>query len=281
MNTVAIYGLGLIGGSFGLALRKAGFKGEILGLCAPRYAERALELGAITKIARDFEEIARSAELIYLSHTVDGIIGALEILGPIASAKSLVTDSGSTKTRIVRHATQWVESAEFIGGHPIAGKEKRGIDAADPDLFRSRAYVLTSNSASRNAESFVFWLNKMGARVVYLTPEEHDKLLAYTSHLPQLVSTALAVTLAKQDENEVAEVFGPGLIDMTRLALSAPELWISIFETNKDSLKIARAAFAQTLEELGAALEERGDLEALLAEGARFAGRLRALNQPK
>ncbi len=280
MKTIAIYGLGLIGGSFGLALRKAGFEGEILGLCAPPYAEKALEMGAITTVASDFDEIARRADVIYLSHKVDAILAAMPVLGPIARPGCFITDTGSTKTAIVSEATKHIKSAVFVGGHPMAGKETRGIEAADPDLFRDRPYVLTSQCDSSHMETFVSWLNRIGAHVTYLTPEEHDRTVAYTSHLPQLLSTALAVTLTKERDEVISKVFGPGLTDMTRLALSASDLWTSILVTNKNAVRQAIGAFTETLGEMTKALEKES-LDTLLTEGAEFAAKLRKAKPPE
>lgn len=248
INTVAIVGLGLIGGSFGLALRKAGFKGEIVGVCAPPYAERALEMGAISRKSNSLQEIAESADLIYLAHKVDSIISSLDVLGPIARPGCLLTDSGSTKAVITAKAAESVKFAEFVGGHPMAGKERRGIENADADLFRGRPYILTtphSNSLALN--EFKSWLTRIGAHIVSISAREHDCAVAFTSHLPQLLSTTLASTLEAYHQEAFTEVFGPGLLDMTRLALSASDLWMSILETNKEEVLKTIDAFNQVL----------------------------------
>ena len=162
-----------------------------------------------------------------------------------------------------------------MGGHPITGKEKRGIENADADLFRDRPYVLTSRSESANTEEFVFWLNNIGATVTYLTPAEHDRIVGYTSHLPQLLSTALAVTLARQNERAFSEIYGPGLTDMTRLALSSGDLWTGILKTNKEVVKNALLALEQTLEELGKCLDA-DQLDSLFTLANKFAEKLRS-----
>jgi len=272
MKTVAIYGLGLIGGSFGLALRKAGFPGEILGLCAPPFVEKALAMGAITRQCDSLAVAAQEADVIFLSHRIDAIIHALGILGPIARAGCLITDSGSTKTAIVNKATECVNLAEFIGGHPLAGREKRGVEAADPDLFRGKPYVLTGFSSL--SKEFENWLERIGANVVHMTAEEHDRVVAYTSHLPQILSTALSLTLARQDNKALSQVFGPGLTDMTRLALSSSELWQDILRTNKDSVQTAIDSFIETLGEVRSAIENDG-VEPTFTEAGEFARKLR------
>ena len=251
IHTVAIVGLGLIGGSFGLALRKAGFDGEILGMCAPPYAEKALEVGAISCLSNSLEEIAEKADLIYLAHKVDSIISLLDVLGPMARPGCLITDSGSTKAAIIAKAADSVKFAEFVGGHPMAGKEKRGIENADADLFRGRPYVLTDSKGTLPIlNEFKFWLTRMGAHVVIMPPGEHDCAVAFTSHLPQLLSTTLACTLEAHHQEAFTKVFGPGLLDMTRLALSASDLWMSILETNKEEVLKAVDAFSQVLDQL-------------------------------
>jgi prephenate dehydrogenase len=250
IQTVAIAGLGLIGGSFGLALRKAGFEGEILGVCAPPYAEKALAIGAISRRS-DLREVAEQADLIYLAHKVDSIIGLLDVLGPMARRGCLITDSGSTKVAIAAKAAESVKFAEFVGGHPMAGKEKRGIENADADLFQGRPYILTdSQSALPVLDEFKYWLTKMGTHVLTMSAAEHDSAVAFTSHLPQLLSTTLACTLKTHDQEAFTKVYGPGLLDMTRLALSASDLWMSILETNKEEILKAIDAFSQTLEAL-------------------------------
>jgi len=276
MKTVAIAGVGLIGASFGLALRKAGFSGEILGVSSPPAIEAGLRSGAITRAAT-LEEAAESAGLIYLAQPVDRILTTLETLGPIAPASCLITDAGSTKSAIVRKASEYVREASFLGGHPLAGKEQSGAEMADADLFRGRPYVLTPlRAAAEPTRDLRLWLERLGANVIEMSPAEHDAVLAFTSHLPQLLSTALAYTLARQSNPAVAEVFGPALLDMTRLALSPPEVWESIFATNKEHILTAFDEFLQSGRELRTAVE-LGDLRSIFAQSATFARVVRKL----
>ncbi len=142
IRTVAIAGVGLIGGSFGLALREAGFEGELLGVSSPPAIEAGLRSGAIERAAT-LEEAAATADVIYLAQPVDRILKTLEQLGPIARQNCLITDAGSTKTAIVQRASDCIRLTTFLGGHPMAGKEQRGSQAAEAALFRGRPYVLT------------------------------------------------------------------------------------------------------------------------------------------
>jgi prephenate dehydrogenase len=250
METVAIFGVGLIGGSFGLALRAAGFTGEILGVSSPNTIAKATELRAIDA-GVSAEEACRRADLLYLSQPIGRIIDTLRHLRPKAGA--LVTDAGSTKHQIVSTAHQYMKTGQFLGGHPMAGKETRGAESADARLFNGRPYVLTPGDPSEMetpaVQDFLSWLAKIGAKTLILGAEEHDYLVAYSSHLPQLASTALAAMIA-ESAPDAATVAGPGLIDITRLALSSYDLWRDILATNPDAVEEAINALIGKLEHL-------------------------------
>jgi prephenate dehydrogenase len=257
METVAIVGVGLIGASFGLALRKSGFTGEIIGVSSTQALAAGLARGAISSSAT-LAEAAERADLIYLAQPVERILETIPQLGQALRSGTLVTDAGSTKQQICACALAHLPADSFLGGHPIAGKEQRGPEAADADLFRGRPYVLTPGN-SHNAQVGVFReaLSSFGAIVTEMTPAEHDSILAFTSHLPQLVSTALAATLNREDNTKLTQIFGSGLIDMTRLALSSPELWSSILATNQTQVSRALDAYINVLRELQESLAER------------------------
>ncbi len=256
METVAIVGVGLIGASFGLALRKAGFAGEIIGVSSEEALAAGLARQAISSSA-SLEEAARRADLIYLAQPVDRILQTISLLAPVLRTGTLITDAGSTKQAIVSCAIRYLPSNSFLGGHPIAGKEKRGPAAADADLFLNRPYVLTPGPDYDGAAiAFRKTLESIGAKVMLLSPEEHDHAVAFTSHLPQLLSTALAATLARDGDPTLTQVFGTGLLDMTRLALSSPELWNSILSTNKTQVTEAVDCVVKVLTELKASLGE-------------------------
>ncbi|HEX4771084.1 MAG TPA: prephenate dehydrogenase/arogenate dehydrogenase family protein [Bryobacteraceae bacterium] len=274
MNRVAIAGVGLIGGSFALGLRKAGFLGELTGISSPSTIQAAIARGVITR-GTTLEEAAASADVIYLAQPIDQILRTLERLGPIAHSGCLITDAGSTKSLIDAKANECLRFATFLGGHPLAGKEQRGVEHADGDLFRHRPYVLTpSSKPSAIAEQLRKWLTQMGASIVDMTPQHHDKTVALTSHLPQLLSTTLAISLAHSGEDSVTRIFGPGLIDMTRLALSTPDLWTSILETNRPSVLEALRLFQNELSQV-VTLFESGDITQLFATAADFSRKIR------
>jgi prephenate dehydrogenase len=257
LNTVAIFGVGLIGGSFGLALRSAGFTGEILGVSSPNTIARAVEYRAIdTGVTAD--EACRRADLLYLSQPIGRIMDTLRHLHPKGGA--LVTDAGSTKNQIVQTAHQHLHAGQFLGGHPMAGKETRGVESADARLFNDRPYILTPADPAELetpiAREFLGWLSKIGSRTLILGAEEHDYLVAYSSHLPQLASTALAAMIAEAAP-DAAAVAGPGLVDATRLALSSYDLWRDILATNSDAVEEAINAMIGKLEHLRDNLRSR------------------------
>ena len=254
METVAIVGVGLIGASFARALRKAGFAGHVIGVSSPRTVEEALRLGVINE-ALPLDKAAARSDLVYLSQPISKILSTVEKLDAYVRPGALVTDAGSTKTEIVQAARRHLHRASFLGGHPMAGKESRGVASSDADLFRGRPYVLTplegTAPASDSERELVDWLRRIGARCVFLSPEHHDQVVAFASHLPQLASTALAATLAEQGEAEqIRQTAGPGLRDTTRLAMSPYEIWKDILATNAGPIRDALSAYIKALEQL-------------------------------
>jgi prephenate dehydrogenase len=157
---------------------------------------------------------------------------------------------GSTKTSITAQALLHLRRCQFLGGHPLAGKETTGVNSAEPQLFRGRKYVVTPRSAAElstpAASNFLNWLDKIGAVRVVMDAAQHDRAVAYTSHLPQLVATALAVSLKSTEPN--TDVFGPGLLDMTRLAMSPFSIWKDILQTNSQEIKNALESYITVLQ---------------------------------
>jgi len=256
VKTIAIAGVGLIGGSFALAMRKAGFSGKIIGVSSPSTVQKALSLGVIDQ-ALPLAEAAAAADLVYLSQPISQILATLDIL----ETDALVTDAGSTKVVICDRARKL---KRFVGGHPMAGKESRGVEHADADLFRGRPYVLTSRDPQLEA-----WIEGIGARLVRLDPAEHDRQVAFVSHLPQLLSTTLASVLAGKEQ-----VAGPAAADLTRLALSPYDIWRDIFATNGEPIDAALGAFIARLEEVRLQLRD-SQVESLFSSAADSARALR------
>jgi prephenate dehydrogenase len=238
-----------MGGSFALAMRRAGFQGRIIGVSSPRTIETALARGVIDEGLPLVAAVA-VADVVYLAQPIAQILKTLDAMGGHVKAGSLVTDAGSTKRVICTRAGKAIRQARFIGGHPMAGKESRGVEHAEAGLFEGRPYVLTSRD-----NVLEDWISKMGAKLVFLSPAKHDRLVALASHLPQMLSTALGSALA--DEPEAAQVAGPGAMDMTRLAMSSYEIWHDILATNAEPIEAALDVAIGKLEELRASLRSR------------------------
>ncbi len=275
MRTVAIAGVGLIGGSFALALRQAGFDGRILGVSSPATTKEALARGVIDE-AVSLEDAASRADLIYLAQPVLAIIDALPKVASHLKPGALVTDAGSTKAQIVAAANACLPPSSFIGGHPMAGKEQRGLAAADASLFKDRPYVLTPGAPahleSPAAAALVGWLRQIGVRLVTLEPATHDRMVAAVSHVPQLLSTALAASLACTEGTR--QVAGPAILDMTRLALSDYDLWRDILVTNATEIRAGLALIIDKLQYLQGNLTDAA-VRDLFSQGQIIASQLR------
>jgi prephenate dehydrogenase len=277
MKTVAIAGVGLIGGSFGLALRAAGFGGNIVGVSSPATIAKAVRRGAIDA-GVSLEQAAAEADLLLLAQPISVILETLPKLAGKLRPGALVTDAGSTKRRIMECGAQALGGG-FLGGHPMAGKESRGVEVAEAELFRGRPWMLTPRVAEDlegpRAQEFLSWLERIGAHAIVCSPEDHDRRVARSSHLPQMLATTLARGLgARGDRAAVAGTAGPGLTGMTRLALSAWTIWKDILATNGDYIGEALSEFQG---ELGETLKllEAGELEEAFREGAEFAAEVR------
>ena len=256
METVAIFGVGLIGGSFALAMRKAGFSGRIIGVSSEQTIRAALDRNVIDE-ALPARQAAGLADLLYLAQPIHKITDCLEELDTWVKPGALITDAGSTKKLIVDRASRVISRARFLGGHPMAGRERRGVEAAEADLFQGRPYVLTPRSPAdldhAAAREFLDWIPRIGSFPVILDAETHDLTVAFTSHLPQLASTALAALLEGRPEAQT-RVYGPALVDSTRLALSSFDIWSDIFDTNRDAIRMALDSYIAKLEEFRIAL---------------------------
>lgn len=267
-RTVTIVGVGLIGGSFALALRKAGFDGRILGVSRPATVETAVRLGVIDAGAPLDEALAQS-DLVYLAQPILRILEQLPEIGRLARPGALVTDAGSTKRAIVDAARLAFAGREsdFLGGHPMAGKEGRGVEIAESDLFRGAVYALTPEpdrpADDPRVDELLDWIQRIEAKPLAISPDEHDRVTALTSHVPQLVSTALAAAVWEGLPSEARlAIAGGGLRDMTRLAGSSYAIWEGILRTNAESIAAGLRRVAGELERMSAdpesaALEER------------------------
>jgi len=265
---VAVIGVGLIGGSFALALRKADACGTVIGAGrSPENLRIALERRAIDAVAGSAAQAARDADLVLLAVPVAQVTGVFESIAPVLRADAVVTDAGSTKQDVVAAARAMLGKrlARFVPAHPVAGAEHSGAAAAQAGLFEGKRVVLaplaeTAPDALGRAEAA--W-QACGARLSRMTPEEHDSVFAAVSHLPHLLAYALVHDVASRAN--ASQLFGyaaGGFRDFTRIASSHPEMWRDICVANKDALLAEVDRYAAQLGALRPMIE-RGDGEAL------------------
>jgi prephenate dehydrogenase len=254
-SRVAILGTGLIGGSFGLALRKHFPDISIVGFDREETAKAALARGAVREAARDLAAAVRGADLVYVALPIGATIEALPAIAAAAKDGALVTDTGSTKATICRAAkTAFVGGARFLGGHPMAGKETSGIARADAELFSGARYALIGleSDPDPRMHGFAALVRELGAEPVWTDAETHDWAVGIVSHLPQLLAVALARVV--QDETDETglplSLSGPGLQDMLRLAGSPYSVWRDVAHTNTENIARALDRLEQAMEYL-------------------------------
>lgn len=257
-DTIAILGVGLIGGSIGLGLRRRGLAKNIIGI---GYREESLrvakDLGAVTETTLNVAEGVLDAELIIVCTPVGRIVDDVRAAAASCRPGALITDVGSTKGEIVRNLETLPHDVRFIGSHPLAGSERRGPAAAEADLFIGRVVVVTPDkpTGSDDLASLTSFWSGLGARVVLMSPEEHDRALAVTSHLPHLIAAALALAT----EDKLLELTATGWADSTRVASGDPELWRQIFASNRQALLAGLTQFDDALVSLRTAIERQDD----------------------
>ncbi len=279
-SKIIIFGAGLIGGSFALALKKAGAVAEVVGFGRSQATlQQAQELGIIDRIGQDATAEVADADLILLATPVGQMAELMAQIAPHLGDHTLVTDGGSTKSDVVAaaRANMGDRIAQFIPAHPIAGAEKSGAAAALADLYVGKKVVLTplpENSAASVACVRLAW-ELCGANIYQLTPAEHDEVFAAVSHLPHLLSFALVHDLAQRDNRDLLLSFAAsGFRDFTRIAASSPEMWRDICLANREALSRELQSYIAELTRLSAALEQ-GDA-AQLEQTFRTARELRA-----
>jgi len=262
-ENIAVLGTGLIGGSFGLAVREVLPHASVAGWDRPDVLQRALERKAITRTAASLADAVSSADLVYVALPIAVTLDLLPEIASHARPTALVTDAASTKAAICRVAAQnFRAAAHFLGGHPLAGREVSGIEHADVVLFRGAKYALVGEPESPAAAGFEALLRAIGAEPAWLDAETHDWAVGIVSHLPQLAAVALAgVVNDETDESGLPlSLAGTGLRDALRLAGSPYALWRDICLTNRDNLVRSLDRLIQALEHVRGTLASR-DLE--------------------
>lgn len=266
IGQITVIGTGLIGGSVALSLKKAGFRGKIIGCDGPEVLKKAKRLGVIDAGIADPVESCAGSDVVVLSTPVGGIISLIDKLAPHLPAETLLTDVGSTKTEIVECAQAAFGSnahKRFLAGHPMAGKENGGVEFADPDLFRGAVWFFTPLPKQRLSGGiigeYVRWIKKFGVKISLLDPAKHDQLCAWISHVPQMISTAVASTLVEEygPNAPLLETGGRALREMTRTSSSPYSMWRDVALTNKKNIGDALNKLEQKLAHIRENLDTR------------------------
>ena len=271
MNKLVIFGVGLIGGSLALALKKAGAVKTIVGVGrSAESLQQALSLGVIDQAESDVKSAIQDADAIIIATPVAQTPSILEAIKPHLAAHTILSDAGSTKGDVVQYVAHILgdKAHQFVPAHPIAGAEKSGVTAAKVDLYQHKNVVLTPNSeTSQEGIKLIrtMWQN-CGAKVIAMSAAEHDQIFAAVSHLPHLLAFALVEELAARPNAEQLFSFAAsGFRDFTRIAGSHPEMWRDISLANKAALLKEIKAYQQQLAHLNTLLEsnDSASLEAL------------------
>lgn len=285
IRQITIIGTGLIGGSLGLALRKKKFPGRIIGCDRDAALERARGRGAIDAGTSNPTDAIRGSQIVVLATPVLAIMDLIERIGPVLPAKALLTDVGSTKTGIVENAIKVFGShaaKRFLAGHPMAGKESSGVDYADAELFQNAVWFITplpaQNLNNGLLAEYASWIDRIGARIAMLPAEEHDRLCAWISHLPQMISIALAAALVEEfgGEAPLLPAGGRALQEMTRISASPYSMWRDIAISNQKNLESALWRVEQRLAHIRENLSSRQ-----LAEEFELAHQLKKITMRK
>ncbi|HXM21275.1 MAG TPA: prephenate dehydrogenase [Terriglobales bacterium] len=266
IRQITIIGTGLIGGSFALALKKHRFAGRIIGCDRAPVLERARAKAAIDGGHTNPADAVRGSQIIVLATPVSGIIDLIDRLGSALPPKTLLTDVGSTKAEVLERAKTVFRKntgIRFLAGHPMAGKEQSGVEFADPDLFQGAAWFVTPVPGQKVYDGlsgeYLDWVEKIGGRIASMDANEHDQLCAWISHLPQMISTALAASLVDEygADAPLLEAGGRALREMTRISSSPYSMWRDVALTNKKNIETALLKLEQHLAHIRENLDTR------------------------
>ena len=269
MRRIAIMGLGLMGGSLGLALKRRGGQTSIAG-----YARRAevrsaaLEGGVVDEVFSDPAAAVVEAELVVFCVPVLTIPGLVEACRTQLRPGAIVTDVASTKSELVQMVETVLErsDAAFVGSHPMAGSDETGLQAADKELYDGATVIVTVRDAAQAKCGAVagvaeFW-RSVGGNVVLLSPEEHDRVIARTSHLPHIVAAALVNTVLREELDETARLCGSGFMDTTRIAAGSELMWHDIIKTNSATITRELELFEDGISRVRSMIED-GDFDSV------------------
>lgn len=270
-DCVTIVGVGLIGGSLGMALKQHGLARRIVGLGRnPVRLEQAAALGAIDFGTGDLRNAVRDSDLVVLCTTVGNILESVNSVLSATTRDAVVTDVGSTKSAIVNAA----RSPRFVGGHPMAGSERTGVEAASAELFQNATWALTPTEDTDQKALYLVraMAQKIGANTLLISPEAHDAMVAITSHLPHVLASALMRQAheTRSRRPEVTSLSAGSFADLTRIAASSPELWRDVCLSNREAVLNALNAFRGQLDMLQSAIADANgtDIESFFSSGA-------------
>lgn len=252
---LSIIGVGLLGGSIGLAVKAAGMDCRVAGYGHRRATlDRALEIGAIHDAFDDIAQAVREAELTILCTPVGSFSQNLQDLGPHVPPSGLISDVGSTKQTVVENARRLLPTTvEFVGSHPMAGSDKRGVEFARADLFQGATCIVTPSeyTTSTAIERIEAFWKALGMRIIRLSPEMHDRLVCDVSHLPHLIAAALM----QMQREEALDLTGTGFLDVTRIAAGDGALWRDILQDNRHALLDSLSRLRNTLDSAATLLD--------------------------
>ncbi len=265
---LGLIGCGLMGGSFALALKRAGLVRRVVGYSkSPSTTDRARQLGVIDTEASSALQAVSGSDIVLVAVPVAATEATLRSIKHLVTPQMLVMDVGSTKTDVVQAARQALREqiGSFVPAHPIAGREVAGIEHADAALYQGCKVILTPTERTLTAQlqkAHGLW-TALGCHVTHMSPESHDAAFAAVSHLPHLLAFALMNSIGAQSQaDQFLSLGGPGFRDFTRIAASAPSVWRDILLANRDEVLAQSSLFRQTLEQLERLLQS-GDVQAL------------------
>jgi prephenate dehydrogenase len=280
-RSIAIAGVGLIGGSIALGVRERWPEVRVIGIDRPAVQAHALGSGALDRAVSRLAD-AGEVDLVILAAPVRQNLALLAEAAAQCAPTTVITDVGGTKRDIVRAARSIPNPDRFVGGHPIGGAERGGFGFARPDLFAGRPWIFTPDAGATSPalERLSALAAGLGARPSIVDAEHHDRLMAYLSHLPQLAASALMRVVGEGTGPEDLRLAGRGLVDTTRLASSPPDVWRDICAVNADAIGIALDELIAVLTTLRAGLDQVATIDALFDAAARSRADLLSTKDP-
>ena len=263
IRQVTVIGVGLIGGSLALALKNSSFCNEIVGAGRSRdNLDKAVELGVIDRYSIDLKEAVAGADLVFLAVPMGMMASVMEEIAGAVPAHAVITDAGSVKAPVVEAAKMHLSSSinRFVPGHPIAGNENSGVSAAFKDLYQWRRVILTpmQNTSAEAIDLVTAMWKAAGAEITTMSVEQHDRVLASTSHLPHMLAFGLVDSLARlPDSDDVFRYAAGGFRDFTRIASSDPVMWRDICLANSSALLEALQRYETDMQEIHTAIESK------------------------